>query len=153
MLAVTRLRCPWPGSRLSSSANSAIEPVQFALVGMNASMNHDLPLAVTATCAALDTTPDAGAHLADYLKVDRLAAAEQFVSQSFESAAELAIDRRLRAVCNLAATWTINSARHLASNNTVLLWSIRDGAAARQLVLDGLAASTAPASRQLLVQA
>lgn len=32
---------------------AAIEPIQFALAGMNAHINHDLPLAVAATCAAL----------------------------------------------------------------------------------------------------
>jgi hypothetical protein len=82
----------------------AIEPIQFALAGMNAHINHDLPLAVTATCTALGTSPAAGAHLADYQKVDRLLdAAEQFVRQSFESAPELAVDQHLRAVGNLVA--------------------------------------------------
>src|SRR5262249_13857022 len=61
-------------------ASAGIEPVQFALAGMNAHINHDLPLAVVATCAALGTSPEAGAHLADYQKVDQLLdAAEQSV--------------------------------------------------------------------------
>ena len=59
--------------------NAGIEPVQFALAGMNAHINHDLPLAVVATCAALGTSPGAGAHFADYQKVDQLLdAAEQW---------------------------------------------------------------------------
>jgi hypothetical protein len=73
--------------------NTGIEPVQFALAGMNAHINHDLPLAVVATCAALATSPEAGAHYADYQKVDQLLdAAEQSVRESFESAPELAVD-------------------------------------------------------------
>jgi Family of unknown function (DUF5995) len=133
-------------------AEPGIEPIQFALAGMNAHINHDLPLAVTETCAALATLPSAGTHLADYQKVDRLLdAAEQSVRQSFESAPELAVDRHLQAVCNLVGSWSINSARDVAWNNSLLLWDVRGNPAARDLVCDGLAASTALASRMLLV--
>ena len=38
-------------------AVAGIEPVQFALAGMNAHINHDLPLAMVSTCAALGTAP------------------------------------------------------------------------------------------------
>jgi hypothetical protein len=34
-------------------ATAGIEPVQFALAGMNAHINHDLPLALVSTCTAL----------------------------------------------------------------------------------------------------
>jgi hypothetical protein len=133
-------------------ANCEIEPIQFALAGMNAHINHDLPLAMVATCAALGTAPDAGEHFADYQKVDKLLdAVEQSVRQSFESAPELAIDRHLSAVNNLIANWTINSARDLAWNNCLLLWAVRDHPVERQLLLDGLSASVAMASRLLLV--
>jgi hypothetical protein len=130
----------------------AIEPIQFALAGMNAHINHDLPLAVTATCAALGTSPAAGAHLADYQRVDRLLdAAEQSVRQSFESAPERAVDQHLRAVDNLIGCWTINSARDAAGNHCLLLWEVRDIPVARDLLCDGLAATAALASRMLLV--
>ena len=133
-------------------AVAGIEPVQFALAGMNAHVNHDLPLAVVATCAALATEPEAGAHFADYQKVDQLLdAAEQSVRQSFESAAELAVDRHLAAVNSLIGNWAINSARDLAWNNTLLLWAVRDDPIARGLLVDSLAASAALSSRLLLV--
>jgi len=133
-------------------ANPGIEPVQFALAGMNAHINHDLPLAVVSTCTALATSPDAGAHFADYQKVDQLLdAAEQSVRQSFESAPELAVDHHLSAVSNLIANWTINSARDLAWNNCLLLWAVRDNPVARGLLADSLAASAALTSRLLLV--
>src|SRR6516225_10869074 len=35
-----------------------VEPIQFALAGMNAHINHDLPVALVATCAELSTSPD-----------------------------------------------------------------------------------------------
>lgn len=137
---------------IEQRANAGIEPVQFALAGMNAHINHDLPLAVVATCAALGTSPEAGAHFADYQKVDQLLdAAEQSVRQSFESAPELAVDRDLAAVSNLVANWTINSARDLAWTNSLLLWAVRDDPVARGLLADSLAASAALSSRLLLV--
>ena len=133
-------------------AVAGIEPVQFALAGMNAHINHDLPIAMVSTCTALATTPGADPHFADYQKVDQLLdAAEQSIRQSFESAAELAADRHLTAVANLVTSWTITSARDLAWNNTLLLWELRDDPIARGLVLDALAASTALASKLLLV--
>jgi hypothetical protein len=133
-------------------AVAGIEPVQFALAGMNAHISHDLPLAMVSTCTALATAPDDSPHFADYQKVDQLLdAAEQSIRQSFESAAELAADRHLEAVANLIANWTINSARDMAWNNCLLLWAVRDDPIARGLFLDTLAASTALASRLLLV--
>ena len=133
-------------------AAAGIEPVQFALAGMNAHINHDLPIAMVSTCTALATAPEAGTHFADYQKVDQLLdAAEQSIRQSFESAAELAVDRHLSAVDNLVANWTITSARDLAWTNCLLLWAVRDDPVARGLFLDSLAASTALASRMLLV--
>jgi hypothetical protein len=135
-------------------ADSGIEPIQFALAGMNAHINHDLPLAVVSTCTDLGTWPTAGTHLADYQKVDRLLdAAEQSARQSFESAPELAVDRHLQVVGNLVASWSINSARDLAWQNALLLWALRDEPVARGLFLDGLAAQVALASRLLLVAA
>jgi hypothetical protein len=133
-------------------AVAGIEAVQFALAGMNAHISHDLPVAVVSTCAALGTAPEAGPHYADYQKVDQLLdAAEQSVRQSFETGAELAVDRHVAAVADLIANWTIGEARDLAWNNCLLLWGARDDPPARALFLDTLSASTALASRMLLV--
>ena len=79
-----------------------------------------------------------------------LDAAEQSVRQSLESAPELAVDRRLQAVCNLLASWSVNSARDLAWHNSLLLWQVRDDPVARGLLCDGLAVTTAAAARMLL---
>ena len=133
-------------------AEPGIEPIQFALAGMNAHINHDLPLAMVSTCTALATSPEAGSHYADYQKVDQLLdAAEQSIRQSFESAPELAVDRHLTAVANLVSNWSINSARDLAWDNCLLLWGMRDNPPARDLFLGSLAASAAMASQLLLV--
>jgi Family of unknown function (DUF5995) len=133
---------------------AGIEPIQFALAGMNVHINHDLPMAMVSTCTALATSPEAGQHFADYQKVDQLLdAAEQSIRQSFESALELAVDHHLSAVATLICNWSINAARDLAWNNARLLWAVRDNPLARGLLLDSLAASTVLASRMLLVAA
>lgn len=130
---------------------AGIEPIQFALAGMNAHINHDLPVAVVSTCAELGTAPGEGTHLADFQKVDTLLdAAEQSIRRSFESAPELAVDQHLRAVDNLVGCWAINSARDLAWQNALVLWELRGDAVARGLFLGGLAEATALASRLLL---
>jgi len=118
---------------------------------MNAHINHDLPVAVVTTCTELGTAPADGSHFADFQKVDALLdAAEQGIRRSFESAPELAVDAHLRAVENLVACWSINSARDVAWQNAALLWELRNDALARGLFLDGLASATALASRLLL---
>src|SRR5712691_10276756 len=64
---------------------AGIEPIQFALAGMNAHITHDLPVAVVTTCAELGTAPGDGSHLADFQKVDALLdAAEEDIRRSFE---------------------------------------------------------------------
>jgi hypothetical protein len=131
---------------------AGIEPIQFALAGMNAHINHDLPVAVAGTCMALGTSPEDGQHLDDYQKVDQLLdAAEQAIRQSFETAIELDVDKHLAAVATLTCNWTMNGARDLAWNNSLVLWALRNDPLARKLFLDGLATSTALASRMLLV--
>jgi len=133
-------------------ANPGIEPIQFALAGINAHINHDLPIAVVSTCQALATSPQAAPHFADYQKVDQLLdGAEQSIRQSFESAPELAADRHLAAVANLIGNWSIAAARDLAWNNCLLLWAVRGDPVATGLLQDNLAAATALASRLLLV--
>jgi Family of unknown function (DUF5995) len=129
-----------------------IEEIQFALAGMNAHINHDLPIAVVRTAAELGTAPTAGSHHADYQKVDQLLDnIERSVRQSFETQAELDADRHLTAVCNLIANWSIGSARDLAWHNCRLLWKVKDDPLGYELVCGSLAASTAMASRLLLV--
>ncbi len=134
-------------------SSPGIEEIQFALAGMNAHINHDLPIAVVQTAAELGTAPMAGSHRADYQKVDQLLdEIEQSVRQSFETKAELDADRHLTAVCNLIADWSIGSARDLAWQNCLLLWTVKDDRVGYDLVCGSLAASTAMASRLLLVQ-
>src|SRR5690348_5506076 len=51
---------------LERRADARVTPLQFALAGMNAHINRDLPVAVVSTCAALNTSPHDGAQHADF---------------------------------------------------------------------------------------
>jgi hypothetical protein len=137
---------------LEARADAGIYPIQFALAGMNAHINHDLPIALVQTCVELDTAPEAGSHHADYQKVDALLdGAEQSVRQSFELQAERHDDQRAQAVLNLVCNWSINTARDAAWDTALGLWAARHIAAVEDLIMRGLARSVALASRCLLV--
>jgi len=137
---------------LAARSTPGIEPIQYALAGMNAHINHDLPLAVVAACAGLRTAPEAGSHHADYQLVDALlAAAEQSVRESFEPPAVVVVDHHVAAVVNLLANWSITTARDVAWDTTLALWQVRDFTIAVQLLTGALARTVAMASRGLLL--
>ena len=137
---------------LAARDNRDIEPIQFALAGMNAHINHDLPLAVVATCAELDTSPTAGTHHEDYQQIDQLLdASEQSVRESFEPAALRSGDRHVAAVTNLVCDWSINDARDIAWNTAQAIWAVRDQQIATRLLTDSLARIVAIGTRTLLV--
>lgn len=136
----------------AARSTAGIEPVQFALAGMNAHINFDLPMAVVAACEDLKTEPDAGSHHDDYVKVDSLLdAAEQSVRQSFESPDVATVDRHTENVLNVICNWDINAARDAAWNTAKMLWEIRDHKIATSLMTAGLARTVAMVSRGLLV--
>jgi Family of unknown function (DUF5995) len=137
---------------LHHRADPGIEPVQFALAGMNTHISHDLPIAIATTCADLSFAPTATVFQNDYEKVDQvLDAAEQSARESFESGAILAADEHLRAVINLIANWNLSQARDVAWNAALALWEARDLPVARDLLLASLSRAVAATSQLLLV--
>jgi Family of unknown function (DUF5995) len=137
---------------IAARSQSGIEPIQFALAGMNAHINHDLPMAVVEACTDLATAPDDGSHHADYQKLDTLLdASEQSVRESFETPDVRDADEHAAAVANLVGNWSINAARDAAWDTAVALWDVRDHQMAVRLLTDALARTVAMASRCLLV--
>jgi hypothetical protein len=137
---------------LASRSNRDIEPIQFALAGMNIHINHDLPLAVVAACTDLETTPTAGTHREDYQKVDKLLdASEQSVREAFEPADLRSADHHVAAVTNLLCDWSINEARDLAWDTALAMWAVHDHPLATKLLTDSLGRLVAMGTRPLLV--
>jgi hypothetical protein len=131
-----------------------IARIQFALAGMNAHINHDLPQAVVATCKATAIPPQHGTtQYTDYTALDT-------TLDSLIQAAKVALRVRLfggalppvSALDNTLAAWSVDAAREAAWNNAELLWHLNSDAPlladAFLCTLDGL---TALASKTLLV--
>jgi hypothetical protein len=137
---------------LAARGAPGIEPIQFALAGMNAHINHDLPLAVVTTCADLATAPDDSCHHDDYRSVDALLdAVEQSVRESFEPPGVAVVDQHVAAVLNVIGNWSINTARDVAWDSAIALWDVRDHPMAVELLTGSMARTVAMVSRGLLV--
>jgi hypothetical protein len=105
-------------------SNRVVWPIQFAFAGMNAHINHDLPLAVIATCKEFGKTPDATPIHADYQRVNELLAkVESEVRQSFETKLLHLATNDAETLKHIVASWGMTAARDLAWNNTEMLWT------------------------------
>ena len=135
-----------------------VEPLQFALAGMNAHINRDLPVALVATCRELGLVPgrDSVQHT-DFERVNELlAAVEATVKQQYLGGWLRTLDRLLHHVDRIddvVAMWNIERAREAAWVNAETLWAIRDDAALTDDYLSTLDRTTGFAGRGLLVPA
>ena len=112
-------------------SRKGIAPLQFALAGMNAHINHDLPVALVTTHqdAGIDLARNSPQH-ADYLRVDNLlAVVEARVKQQYVGGWLRRIDNllhRFNRIDDIVAMWDIARARDAAWTNAEALWAIRD---------------------------
>ncbi len=133
-------------------ADPDVAPLQFAVAGLNAHINHDLAQAVVATCRDLGTAPDEGSHEADYEKVNAvLGDLEPRIRESFEKGVLLELDRRFGKLDNLVSNFSIAAAREVAWGNALTLWHLSGGGPLVSLFLGGLDRTVAFAGRGLLL--
>jgi hypothetical protein len=131
--------------------NKGILPIQFALAGMNAHIEHDLPLAVIATCAARGCAPDSPGVHADYEKInDLLASVEAEIRRSFLTDVERSIDDHLEPVAHLVTSWDIARARDFAWLTVQTMWELRRVSGLFDAYAEGLARTVGMGSRLLL---
>ncbi|MGD0084209.1 MAG: DUF5995 family protein [Acidimicrobiales bacterium] len=146
----TAPRC-W-GELLANRSDTHIAPMQFALAGMSAHINHDLPIAVVKTCEDLDTAPEQGTHAADFDKVNKLLGAlDQSIRESFETGVILDLDRKAAGLENLVGNLAIDAARGTAWVNAAALWRLRQDSWLSREYTDGLDVAAALAGRSLMV--
>jgi hypothetical protein len=106
---------------------AAIARIQFAMAGINAHINHDLPEAIVATCQVTGTTPQHdGAHYNDYTALNST------LDDLIESAKRTLHVRlpgdALPLVSHLEdtiAAWNVSAARESAWQNAEHLWQLR----------------------------
>jgi hypothetical protein len=131
----------------------SIARIQFALAGMNAHINHDLPQAVVATCRATSIAPQHGTtQYNDYTALNS-------TLDSLVEAAKITLRVRLlgdalppvSSLDNTLAAWSVGAAREAAWTNAELLWHLTDVPLISSAFLDTLDGLTALASKTLLV--
>ena len=108
-------------------ARRGVAPIQFALAGMNAHINRDLPLALVTTCAARKVTPlRGGPQHADFRRIDGvLAKTESRVKTEFATGLVGWADETLGELDDVLAMWNVRKARAAAWTNAETLWALR----------------------------
>ena len=132
-------------------ARSDVYSIQYALAGMNAHINHDLPMALVRTCAQLNVSPENNGFHRDYQRVDTLLdAAELSVRHIFESGEVKKADRSVQTVIDLVDNWSITEARNMAWSTGLALWRCRGDTTVEDLIMSSLASAVSLSSRCLL---
>jgi hypothetical protein len=105
-----------------------VAPIQFALAGMNAHINRDLPLALVATCKARKVIPlRGGPQHADFRRIDSvLGETEARVKSEFATGLIGWADEALGQLDDVVAMWNVRKARAAAWTNAETLWALRD---------------------------
>lgn len=121
--------------------------IQFALAGINAHINHDLSLALVATCQASNTVPQhGGTNYNDYTALNTTL--DSLVDTAKQTLNVRLLGDALPPVSHLedtVAAWKVSAAREAAWKNAELLWHLRDEtelSSGFMAALDGLAAVT-----------
>jgi hypothetical protein len=134
-------------------ADVRIAPLQFAFAGMNAHINHDLPLAVVMTSTDLGTTPGTAPHPDDYQRInDVLASVEPTIRGQFENDLLRALDAAAPGLQDVVANFNLLKARSAAWVNAQTLWALRQSSGdLASGFMDGLDHLVGFAGRGLLV--
>ncbi|MFD0278146.1 DUF5995 family protein [Kitasatospora sp. NPDC127111] len=124
-----------------------VHPLQFALAGMNAHIQHDLPLAVLDTCRRLGRPPERLAD--DYHRINGLlAAVETAVREQLMPGPDLL--ERAEPLTHLVGAWSVDAARDAAWASVRALWELREVPGAVAALTATLDASVGLLGRALL---
>lgn len=126
--------------------------IQFAMAGVNAHINHDLPIAIVNTCVATGTLPRHGStEYLDYTAVN--STLDGLVDLAKRELQLRLLGDALPPVSHLETTiasWNMSAAREAAWTNAEILWSLRGMPALAKRFLDGLDGLTSVAGKTLL---
>jgi Family of unknown function (DUF5995) len=102
-------------------------PVQFAICGMNAHINHDLPLSIVDTAQETGVEPAKGSpEYRDFEHVNQvLRQVEAEVKREFVTGLLAEVDRVLHGAGDKLAMWSIADARWRAWEHAEFLWRLR----------------------------
>jgi hypothetical protein len=133
--------------------HAAITRIQFALAGINAHINHDLPQAIVATCDATSTAPEhGGTQYVDYTGLN--STLDGLIESAKRTLKVRLLGDALPPVSHLddtIAAWSVSAARESAWRNAELLWHIRTLPPIYSAFLDTLDGLTTVVSKALTV--
>jgi len=137
---------------LEARARKRIAPIQFALAGMNAHINYDLPIGVVQTCEHFEVSPrDGGAEHRDYLHLNAILGETQNEIKEWLATGLLGLlDRALGRLDDIVASFSVVRARDAAWVHAKTLWQVRDQAELTRAYLNTLERSVGFAGRGLL---
>lgn len=132
---------------------AAIARIQFALAGINAHINHDLPQAIVATCQLTATAPQHGsAQYRDYSALNTTL--DTLIESAKRTLHVRLLGDPLPPVSHLEdtiAAWNVSAAREAAWQNAELLWHLRAVPQFSSTLMDTLDGLTTVAGKALLV--
>lgn len=130
-----------------------IRPLQFALAGMNAHINRDLPEGIVAAYGAIGGEPEEGsARHEDFTRVnDLLEAVEAQIKHEFSTGLVMLVDAAAGELDDAIAMWKVRSARAAAWTNAEVLWALRPAPVLRNRFFSRLDSLTGFAGRGLLL--
>jgi len=131
-----------------------ISSIQFALAGMNAHINRDLPAGIVAAYLATDGAPgQTSARHADFDRVnDLLETVEAQIKVEFSTGLVGLVDSVAGDVDDAVAMWKVRAARETAWTNAEVLWALRTSPVLRDAFFGRLDSFTGFAGRGLLVR-
>jgi hypothetical protein len=128
-------------------------PIQYALAGMNAHINHDLPVAVITTCKEMELEPkeQSPAHR-DFTRTNEvLRQVEGRIKEWLEEGWLAELDQDMGKVDDVLAMWSISTAREIAWENAQVLWLLGDHPGVERIYRRTLARMVKFAGRGILL--
>ncbi|MFN7993569.1 MAG: DUF5995 family protein [Bryobacteraceae bacterium] len=131
----------------------AIARIQFALAGVNAHINHDLPQAIIATCQLTSKVPEHGStEYNDYTALN--STLDTLIQSAKRTLHVRLLGDALPPVSgleNTLAAWNLGAAREAAWRNAEILWQLRMAPQLSAAFADTLDGLTSVAGKTLLV--
>ncbi len=149
------LAAPSAWRPLFAARTRALAPVQFALAGMNAHINRDLPLGIVNTYLELGGAPSlSDTRHADFEQLnDVLERVEQTTKADLSTGAIAILDEAAGSADDAVAIWKVRVARDAAWTNAEVLWALRAQPLLRDRYFDRLDGLTGLAGQGLLAAA
>jgi hypothetical protein len=131
-----------------------VAPLQFAIAGMNAHINHDLALALVSTCDEFSVGVDSDSpQHRDYVAVNKiLERVQDEIKERFTTGVIADIDKTFGTVDDMVASWSVARARDAAWTTAQVLATVQGNALLRKAFLLDLGRRTGFAGRLLLAR-